>query len=237
MTRFRLIFLGAGIAGFLSVVFIFSSTPAQAKQCSTERPPDARSYWSYRLIDGRKCWYEGKPMLSKSSLHWPTSGSSQAAIRPALDVVPANHYNLLDAQASITDDSPIAATPKVSTEVAGAGPVPTPAQTLTPDHLRAWASGMAAMTTEESITKLLDRRADEGLPQQREHVGAGRRNISNKHPSYFSGDHHVHGAVGVADPRDFELQAPSRIESARGTRPVSIRLCSAPHSSTICPPS
>ena len=167
MTRFRLIFLGAGIAGFLSVVFIFSSTPAQAKQCSTERPPDARSYWSYRLIDGRKCWYEGKPMLSKSSLHWPTSGSSQAALGPALDVVPANHYNLLDAQASITDDSPIAATPKVSTEVAGAGPVPTPAQTLTPDHLRAWASGMAAMTTEKSITKLLDRRADEGLPQQR----------------------------------------------------------------------
>jgi len=34
-------------------------------------------WWSYRLIDGRKCWYEGKPMLSKSSLEWPKEASAQ----------------------------------------------------------------------------------------------------------------------------------------------------------------
>jgi hypothetical protein len=28
-------------------------------------------WWSYRIIDGRKCWYEGKPGLSKSLLQWP----------------------------------------------------------------------------------------------------------------------------------------------------------------------
>lgn len=166
MSRFRLIFLGADIAGFLAVAFMFSATPAQAKQCSAERPPNARTYWSYRLIDGRKCWYEGKPMLAKSELHWPTSRSSSAARRPELEVVPASHYNLLDAQASMAEDSPIAAAPKVSAETS-AGEVPTPAQTLTPDHLRSWANSTAAMTTEQSITKSLERRFDEGVPQQR----------------------------------------------------------------------
>jgi hypothetical protein len=165
MNRFRLIILGADIAGCLAVAFIFSATPAQAKQCSAERPPNARTYWSYRLIDGRKCWYEGKPMLAKSELHWPTSRSSNAAPRPELGVVPANQYNLLDAQASIADDPSIAATPKVSAEKVGVSPEPTPAQALTPDHLRTWANSMAATTAEQSVTKILERRFDEGLPQ------------------------------------------------------------------------
>lgn len=167
MSRFRLIFLGADIAGFLAVAFMFSAMPAQAKQCSAERPPNARTYWSYRLIDGRKCWYEGKPMLAKSELHWPTSRSSNAAPRPELGVVPANQYNLLDAQASIADDPSIAAAPKVSAEKVDVGAEPTPTQALTPDHLRAWANGMAATTAEQSVTKLLERRLDEELPQQR----------------------------------------------------------------------
>jgi hypothetical protein len=29
------------------------------------------------MIDGRKCWYEGQPMLSKSSLEWPAHVSAQ----------------------------------------------------------------------------------------------------------------------------------------------------------------
>lgn len=167
MSRFRLIFLGADIAGFLAVAFIFSVTPAQAKQCSAERPANARTYWSYRLIDGRKCWYQGKPMLAKSQLQWPTSRSSSAAVRTELGVVPANQYNLLDAQASIADDPSIAAAPKVSAESTGVSAEPTPAQALTPDHLRAWANSMAATTAEQSVTKLLERRLDEELPPQR----------------------------------------------------------------------
>jgi len=71
MKRFQVVVFAASIAGVLPVAFVFSVMPAQAKQCSTERPPHARSYWSYRLIDGRKCWYEGKAMISKSLLHWP----------------------------------------------------------------------------------------------------------------------------------------------------------------------
>jgi hypothetical protein len=51
---------------------------AQAKQqCSAAMPANPRAYWSWRLIDGRKCWYEGKPTLSKSLLEWPARASSQ----------------------------------------------------------------------------------------------------------------------------------------------------------------
>ena len=105
MYRFRSIVPGADVVSVLAVAFFFSTTPAQAKQCSTERPPNARSYWSYRLIDGRKCWYEGKPMLSKSMLHWLPARTAQADPARELNVLPANSYNLLDAQAPMQGDS------------------------------------------------------------------------------------------------------------------------------------
>jgi hypothetical protein len=30
-------------------------------------------YWAWRLIDGRKCWYEGKVGMSKDNLRWVRS--------------------------------------------------------------------------------------------------------------------------------------------------------------------
>jgi hypothetical protein len=42
-----------------------------ARQAMQTVPPASRhGHWSYRLIDGRKCWYEGKNMLSESLLEW-----------------------------------------------------------------------------------------------------------------------------------------------------------------------
>jgi hypothetical protein len=81
-----------------------AAVTAQAKQCKTERPSNARSYWSYRLIDGRKCWYEGKPMLSKSLLHWRPAKAARADDREREPILPASQYNFLDAQASAPDD-------------------------------------------------------------------------------------------------------------------------------------
>jgi hypothetical protein len=112
MKRFQGVVFAASIAGVLPVAFVFSVMPAQAKQCITERPPHARSYWSYRLIDGRKCWYEGKAMISKSLLHWPPQAlaAQQApAAQAKADEVPikiltVKPNNLLDAQASIPND-------------------------------------------------------------------------------------------------------------------------------------
>ena len=166
MNRFRSVSLGAGVVSVLAGALFFSATPAQAKQCSTERPSNARTYWSYRLIDGRKCWYEGRPMLSKSLLHWPEARTAQASSRREANIVPASHFNLLDAQASISDDLEAKPNPDVKPEIADSSPVPTSKPPLTPDGLRVFANSMAAMTA-EPVVAILDRWPDAEMPQQR----------------------------------------------------------------------
>jgi hypothetical protein len=103
MKRIHLIVLGIFIT-VISPFSFFSAAIAQARQCSTARPPDARSHWSYRLIDGRKCWYEGKPMLSKSLLDWPPT---QAAENPGQEpsFPSSKSFNFLDAQASMPNNA------------------------------------------------------------------------------------------------------------------------------------
>jgi len=101
MKNFQPLVFAACIIGVSPI----AAVTAQAKQCSTERPSNARSYWSYRLIDGRKCWYEGKPMLSKSLLHWRPAQTARADDPEQEPILPACQFNFLDAQASLSDDS------------------------------------------------------------------------------------------------------------------------------------
>ena len=62
------------------MVLLIGMQTAQAKQqCSAALPADPQGHWSYRLIDGRKCWYEGDNNLSKSLLHWPDETSARSA--------------------------------------------------------------------------------------------------------------------------------------------------------------
>jgi len=93
--------LAAGMAA-LSIIAI---SGAQAKQqCSASAGSDG--YWSWRIIDGRKCWYAGKPMLSKTLLEWPARAEPQPAPRAEVASVPAQKSrDLLDAQALAPDDS------------------------------------------------------------------------------------------------------------------------------------
>jgi hypothetical protein len=74
MRKIPLIALAAWPATLLSIGIPY----AQAKQpCSATLPSKPHGHsWSYRLIDGRKCWYEGEPMLSKSLLEWPKEASA-----------------------------------------------------------------------------------------------------------------------------------------------------------------
>jgi hypothetical protein len=89
----------------IAALFSMPIAPAIAKQqCSASTPSGAHGYWSWRMIDGRKCWYEGKPMLSKSSLEW----SAQPAITPHAEEEVASAViekpaNPLDAQARVID--------------------------------------------------------------------------------------------------------------------------------------
>ena len=75
---------------------------AQAKQqCSATKPSNQHGrWWSYRLIDGRKCWYEGKPMLSKELLEWRKEASAKPVSKERVSsTVAQKSGNPLDAPA------------------------------------------------------------------------------------------------------------------------------------------
>jgi hypothetical protein len=84
-------------------------TSVQAKQqCRAAMPEHPHGqWWSYRLIDGRKCWYAGKPMLSKSLLEWRSAVSREPGSREEATGAVAKlpkPGNPLDAQASARSD-------------------------------------------------------------------------------------------------------------------------------------
>jgi hypothetical protein len=66
------------------IVLLIGMQTAQAKECSAAMPSHPQGYWSYRLIDGRKCWYQGENNLSKSLLRWPGEASVPSAPEDAL---------------------------------------------------------------------------------------------------------------------------------------------------------
>lgn len=158
MKRFRPIVLVADIVCVLTIAFYCA--PAQAKQCHTERPSNAQSYWSYRLIDGRKCWYEGRPGFSKSLLHWPAAQTAEKSPRRESEARAASKVNPLDAQASISNSPDAQPKPDVAERA------PVSKGTLTADDLRAWGNTKTAALAEPVLT-IMDRWPDQELQQHR----------------------------------------------------------------------
>jgi hypothetical protein len=102
---------------------LFVGAAAAKQQCSAEA--GKQGSWSWRMIDGRKCWYEGKPMLSRALLEWPAesaaipdaaAASAAPAIRrperqrsegaPSESTPSESHGDPMDAQAYAPADSP-----------------------------------------------------------------------------------------------------------------------------------
>jgi hypothetical protein len=101
-TQVLLVFFAACIAALMPS----GVANAKATECSVARPSSAQEYWSWRLIDGRKCWYAGKTMISKSLLQWPAKASVQAKADTApvpVTVATEKRSDPLDAQARLLD--------------------------------------------------------------------------------------------------------------------------------------
>ena len=104
-TQILLVFLAACIAALAPI----GGANAKAIECSVARPSNAHAFW--RLIDGRKCWYVGTTMISKSLLQWPAKASVQAKADPKpvpvtivpVTVVTEKRSDPLDAQARMLD--------------------------------------------------------------------------------------------------------------------------------------
>lgn len=58
-------------AGYL----LTADTPSSATDCHSDKSNDS-SYWSWRVIDGRKCWYRGRPGRPKTELRWQSVDDS-----------------------------------------------------------------------------------------------------------------------------------------------------------------
>ena len=99
-TQILLVFLAACIAALVPV----GAANAKLTECSAARPSNAHAFW--RLIDGRKCWYVGTTMISKSLLQWPAKASvpAKADTTPApATVATEKRSDPLDAQARMLD--------------------------------------------------------------------------------------------------------------------------------------
>ena len=101
--KIRSVALAACVVAAFSPVVV--PTALAKQQCRPAMPSNPHGYWSWRLIDGRKCWYEGKPMLSKSTLEWPALASAQPDSNVEIgNALTEKSSNPLDSQAMAPTD-------------------------------------------------------------------------------------------------------------------------------------
>jgi hypothetical protein len=58
------------------VAVVWLTSEAAAIECAAEAQ-SRTAYWSWRIIDGKRCWYPGRPGMSKANLHWRTATVGQ----------------------------------------------------------------------------------------------------------------------------------------------------------------
>jgi hypothetical protein len=107
-------FVSITLATFLTALWSIEVPIAQAgQQCSAAMPSNPQGHWwSYRLIDGRKCWYEGKPGLSKSLLEWPGEVSAPPVSgEEVASTVPEKARDPLNSQAWAPNSQPAPSDP------------------------------------------------------------------------------------------------------------------------------
>lgn len=64
------------VASLVPTVVPVALAKAPIRECSAS-PGKTQGHWSWRLIDGRKCWYAGKMVIAKSSLRWPAAAPAK----------------------------------------------------------------------------------------------------------------------------------------------------------------
>ena len=80
--------LAVMLAAAVGIMLLIWIIPAKALECA-ERP-DGKSYWSYRIIDGQRCWYRGHRVIPKSRLEWPDEPKKREHRDPVFDKIRAD---------------------------------------------------------------------------------------------------------------------------------------------------
>ena len=122
----------AVFAACIAALAVNSMPIAEAKapirQCNAS-PSKTQGHWSWRLIDGRKCWYAGKTVIAKSSLRWPAAAPAQAK---AVDVK-ATEARAIDVKAAQAKGARATASPLGSTTANRSDPMDAQARMLDDD--------------------------------------------------------------------------------------------------------
>ncbi len=66
----------------IAVALLLISSGASATECQSSPGHDGK-WWSYRIVDGRNCWYQGTPGRSKDLLRWAKQSPPSVVTRPA----------------------------------------------------------------------------------------------------------------------------------------------------------
>jgi hypothetical protein len=67
----------SSIAGALLLI----SSGASATECQSSPGHDGK-WWSYRIVDSKRCWYQGSPGRSRNLLHWARQSPPPVVTRP-----------------------------------------------------------------------------------------------------------------------------------------------------------
>ena len=62
-------------------LLLLISSGASATECQSSPGRDGK-WWSYRIVDGRNCWYQGRPGRSKDLLRWAKQSPPPVLTRP-----------------------------------------------------------------------------------------------------------------------------------------------------------
>jgi hypothetical protein len=112
------VFFTVLMAALTAALLPINAPAAPIKECRAAVPAKAQGQWSWRLIDGRKCWYAGKTVIAKSALRWPAAAptpvqAKATAVAPvqakAAEVAPVSaitekRSDPMDAQARMLAD-------------------------------------------------------------------------------------------------------------------------------------
>src|SRR6478672_10746237 len=64
----------------VAVALLLISSGASATECQSSPGHDGK-WWSYRIVDSKRCWYQGRPGRSKDLLQWATQSPPPVVTR------------------------------------------------------------------------------------------------------------------------------------------------------------
>src|SRR6476469_9897433 len=163
----------------IAVALLLISSGASATECQSSPGHDGK-WWSYRIVDGRNCWYQGRPGRSKDLLHWARQSPPPVVNRPdpgdspppAPPVPPQQPTEIVDITPKVVSTVPIPALTSEAPQMAAplpSLPEPLPAKPTPPQPSKWWtllwiipaiATGLAVIASQTLFKNFRRRRTN-----------------------------------------------------------------------------